>query len=89
MEVRASFRVIGAMSQVRTADQIDLAVVASRRGREWVKRVVRLCSLLGLALLAVDLRLGAVTMLREPLPTARVRTCRSAAADLRASAPRR
>jgi hypothetical protein len=56
------------VDRLRSADQVYLAVVASRRGRDRDGRVHRLCRLLGLGLLAVDVRLGTVTVVCEPVP---------------------
>jgi hypothetical protein len=70
-ELKLSFTlelVLQAVDRLRSADQLYLAVVASRRGRDQDTRVVRLCRLLGVGLLAVDVRLGKVTALCEPLP---------------------
>ena len=70
-ELKLSFTlelVLQAVDRLRGADQVYLAVAASRRGRDQDKRVVRLCRLLGLGLLAVDLRIGTVTVLAEPSP---------------------
>ena len=70
-ELKLSFTlklVLQAVERMRCADQLYLAVVASRRGRDQDPRVGRLCRLLGLGLLAVDLRLGRVAVLCEPTP---------------------
>ena len=70
-ELKLSFTlelVLQAVERLRAADQVYLAVVASRRGRDQDDRVVRLCRRLGVGLLAVDLRLGKVAVLAEPLP---------------------
>jgi hypothetical protein len=70
-ELKLSFTlelVLQAVDRLRCADQIYLAVVASRRGRGRDARVVRLCRLLGVGLLVVDMRIGAVSVLCEPLP---------------------
>ncbi|WP_076744966.1 DUF2161 family putative PD-(D/E)XK-type phosphodiesterase [Sphingomonas jeddahensis] len=69
-ELKLSFTlelVLQAVDRLRSADNVYLAVVASGRGRDQDPRVTRLCRLLGLGLLAVDLRLGSVAMLCEPL----------------------
>ncbi|WP_294392057.1 DUF2161 family putative PD-(D/E)XK-type phosphodiesterase [uncultured Sphingomonas sp.] len=70
-ELKLSFTLelaLQAVDRLRAADQVYLAVVASRRGRDQDKRVHRLCRLLGLGLLAVDMRLGKVVLLCEPTP---------------------
>ena len=70
-ELKLSFTlelVLQAVDRLRAADRVYLAVVASRRGRDGDSRVHRLCRLLGLGLLAVDLRLGQVAVLCEPAP---------------------
>ena len=70
-ELKLSFTlelVLQAVDRLRSADQVYLAVVASRRGRDRDGRVHRLCRLLGLGLLAVDVRLGTVTVVCEPVP---------------------
>jgi hypothetical protein len=70
-ELKLSFTlelVLQAVDRLRCADELYLAVAASRRGRDQDARVVRLCRLLGVGLLAVDLRLGKVAVLCEPLP---------------------
>jgi hypothetical protein len=60
--------VLQAVDRLRSADQVYLAVPATRRGRDRDARAQRLCRMLGLGLLAVDLRLGAVTVISEPAP---------------------
>jgi hypothetical protein len=68
-ELKLSFTlelVLQAVDRLRCADRIYLAVVASRSGRDQDRRVHRLCRLLGLGLLAVDLKLGAVSVVTEP-----------------------
>lgn len=70
-ELKLSFTlelVLQAVDRLRCADQVYLAVVASRKGRDRDARVLRLCRLLGLGLLAVDVRIGTVTVLAEPAP---------------------
>lgn len=70
-ELKLSFTlelVLQAVDRMRGADMVYLAVAASRRGRDRDQRVTRLCRLLGVGLLAVDLRLGLVTILCEPVP---------------------
>uniref|UniRef100_UPI0035CAFC9E DUF2161 family putative PD-(D/E)XK-type phosphodiesterase n=1 Tax=uncultured Sphingomonas sp. TaxID=158754 RepID=UPI0035CAFC9E len=58
--------VLQAVDRLRAADQVYLAVVASRRGRDQYKRVHRLCRWMGLGLLLVDLKLGSVVVASEP-----------------------
>ncbi|MEG3085998.1 DUF2161 family putative PD-(D/E)XK-type phosphodiesterase [Sphingomonas sp. PB4P5] len=60
--------VLQAVDRLRAADQVYLAVTASRRGRDQDKRVHRLCRLMGLGLLLVDLKLGQVIVATEPAP---------------------
>jgi hypothetical protein len=70
-ELKLSFTlelVLQAVDRLRCADRVYLAVVASRSGRDRDTRVRRLCRLLGLGLLAVDLKLGTVAVLTEPSP---------------------
>jgi hypothetical protein len=51
---------------MRAADQVYVAVTATRRGRDQDGRVHRLCRLLGLGLLVVDARRAQVTVITEP-----------------------
>lgn len=70
-ELKLSFTlelVLQAVDRLRCADAVYLCVAASRRGRDRDGRVLRLCRLLGVGLLAVDLRLGDVAVLCEPSP---------------------
>lgn len=70
-ELKLSFTlelVLQAVDRLRCADLVYLAIVATRSGRDRDARVLRLCRLLGLGLLAVDPKLGAVTILAEPSP---------------------
>jgi len=70
-ELKLSFTlelVLQAVDRMRGADIVYLAVAASRRGRDQDQRVTRLCRLLGVGLLAVDLRLDLVAVLCEPVP---------------------
>lgn len=65
-ELKHSFTldlVLQAVDRLRSADSLYFAVVASRRGRDRDPRVVRLCRLLGVGLLAVDMRFGTVALL--------------------------
>lgn len=57
-----------AVDRLRAADEVYLAVVASRRGRDRDARAHRLCRMLGLGLVAVDVRLGTVSVICEPVP---------------------
>ncbi len=52
------------------ADEVWLAVPATRRGRDRDRRVHRLCRLLGLGLMAVHATLGHIEVLAEPGPYA-------------------
>ncbi len=68
-ELKLSFTlelVLQAVDRMRSADTIYLAVVASRRGRDRDPRVLRLCRLLGVGLLAVDPGAHRVEVLGEP-----------------------
>lgn len=70
-ELKLSFTlelVLQAVERSRAADEVYLAVTASRRGRDQDKRVHRLCRRLGVGLLLVDPRLGSVTVVCEPEP---------------------
>ncbi|KQN93582.1 hypothetical protein ASE95_01135 [Sphingomonas sp. Leaf231] len=70
-ELKLSFTlelVLQAVDRMRGADTIYLAIIASRRGRDRDPRVVRLCRLLGVGLLAVDPAAGRVEVLGEPMP---------------------
>ncbi|WP_206675084.1 DUF2161 family putative PD-(D/E)XK-type phosphodiesterase [Alteripontixanthobacter muriae] len=64
-ELKLSFTlelVLQAVDRLRSADQVYLAVLGTR------KRVLRLCRMLGVGLLAVDPKLARVSVLAEPLP---------------------
>ena len=70
-ELKLSFSLellLQAVERTRSSDIVYVAVPATRRGRDRDRRVHRLCRLLGLGLLVVDLRLGTVTVLAEPAP---------------------
>src|ERR1700728_5174906 len=54
--------------RARLADEVWLAVPATRRGRDRDRRVHRLCRLLGFGLLAVSAGRGSVEGLAEPRP---------------------
>jgi hypothetical protein len=57
-----------ATERMRTADEVWLAVPASRRGRDRDLRVHRLCRLLGFGLMAVNLARERIEVLTEPGP---------------------
>jgi hypothetical protein len=70
-ELKLSFTlelVLQAVDRLRAADQVYLAVEGSRRGRDQNSRVYRLCRLIGVGLLTVDVIRGTVTAVVEPLP---------------------
>lgn len=54
--------------RMRMADEVWLAVPATRRGRDRDRRVHRLCRLLGVGLLAVTVARGTVEVLADPGP---------------------
>ena len=57
-----------AVERMRAADEVWLAVPASRRGRDRDRRVHRLCRLVGFGLIAVDTAHDRVEVLAEPGP---------------------
>ena len=57
-----------AVDRLRMADEVWLAVPATRRGRDRDRRVHRLCRLIGIGLLAVHMPRGFVEVLAEPGP---------------------
>jgi len=57
-----------AVDRSRAADEVWLAVPATRRGRDRDRRVHRLCRMLGLGLLAVDAARDRIEVLAEPGP---------------------
>jgi hypothetical protein len=57
-----------AVDRSRAADEVWLAVPATRRGRDRDRRVHRLCRMLGLGLLAVDVSRERIEVLAEPGP---------------------
>jgi hypothetical protein len=57
-----------AVNRMRPADQVWLAVPMTRRGRDRDPRVRRLCRLIGLGLMAVDVARDRVEVLVEPGP---------------------
>jgi hypothetical protein len=60
--------VLQAVDRMAIADDVWLAVAATRRGRDRDRRAHRLCRLLGVGLLAVDTRRATVEILVEPMP---------------------
>ncbi len=60
--------VLQAVDRLRAADAVWLAVRATRNGRDRDRRVRRLCRLLGLGLLAVNVTTNRVEVLAEPTP---------------------
>lgn len=62
--------VLQAVDRLQIADEVWLAVPATRRGRDRDRRAHRLCRLLGVGLLAVTLRTGHVEVLAEAGPYA-------------------
>jgi hypothetical protein len=57
-----------AVDRMRAADEVWLAVPATRRGRDRDPRMRRLCRLLGLGLMAVDTANDRIELLAEPGP---------------------
>jgi hypothetical protein len=62
--------VLQAVERMRSADEVWLAVPATRKGRDRDRRAHQLCRLLGIGLLAVTLSTGHVTALVEAGPYA-------------------
>jgi hypothetical protein len=60
--------VLQATDRMRMADEVWLAVPATRRGRDRDRRVHRLCRLIGFGLMAVSVASGRVEVLAEPGP---------------------
>jgi hypothetical protein len=60
--------VLQGVERLRAADEVWLAVLATRRGRDRDRRAHRLCRLLGFGLLAVHPVKGSVEILAEPAP---------------------
>jgi hypothetical protein len=60
--------VLQGVERLRVADEVWLAVRATRRGRDQDRRVHRLCRLLGFGLLAVTTSSGRIEILAEPTP---------------------
>jgi hypothetical protein len=70
-EIKRSFNLdllLQAADRMRAADEVWLAIPATRRGRDRDPRVRRLCRLLGLGLIAVDVGRGLCEILAEPGP---------------------
>lgn len=57
-----------ATDRLRAADEVWLAVPATRRGRDRDPRIHRLCRLIGFGLMAVNTARGRVEVLAEPAP---------------------
>ena len=57
-----------AVDRTRVADEVWLAVPATRRGRDRDRRVHRLCRLIGFGLMAVDVVRDRIEVLAEPGP---------------------
>jgi hypothetical protein len=57
-----------AVDRLRAADEVWLAVPATRRGRDRDPRVRRLCRLLGLGMMAVNTANDQIALLAEPGP---------------------
>jgi hypothetical protein len=60
--------VLQGVERLRAADEVWLAVLATRRGRDRDRRAHRLCRLLGFGLLAVNPANDSVEILAEPAP---------------------
>jgi hypothetical protein len=57
-----------AVDRMRAADEVWLAVPATRRGRDRDPRVRRLCRLLGLGMMTIDIAKDQIEVLAEPGP---------------------
>ena len=57
-----------AVDRMAIADEVWVAVPATRRGRDQDRRAHKLCRLLGIGLMAVTLSTGRVAVLAEPAP---------------------
>jgi len=71
VEMKLSFNLdllLQAVDRVRAADEVWLAVPATRRGRDRDPCVHRLCRLIGLGLMAVDAKRDQIEILAEPGP---------------------
>jgi len=60
--------ILQAVDRLHTADDVWIAVPATRRGRDRDRRAHRLCRLLGIGLLAVNAKRTNVEILVEPTP---------------------
>lgn len=60
--------ILQAVDRLRTADEVWIAVPATRRGRDRDRRAHGLCRLLGVGLLAVTMSTGTVAVLAQPAP---------------------
>jgi hypothetical protein len=60
--------VLQGVDRLRAADEVWLAVLATRKGRDRDPRAHRLCRLLGFGLLAVHIDRAVVEVLAEPAP---------------------
>ncbi|RYI86761.1 MAG: hypothetical protein EON47_22445, partial [Acetobacteraceae bacterium] len=60
--------ILQGVDRLAAADEVWLAVLATRRGRDRDRRAHKLCRLLGFGLLAVDPARQAVEVLVEPAP---------------------
>ena len=81
--------VLQAVERMACADEVWLAVQATRRGRDRDSRARKLCRLLGLGLLAVHGARGDVEILAEPIPYRPRPNLRKRRALLREHAARR
>jgi hypothetical protein len=71
VEMKRGFNIdllLQAVDRMRAADEVWLAVPATRRGRDRDPRIARLCRLVGLGLLAVDVARDRVEVLADPGP---------------------
>lgn len=57
-----------AIDRMAIADEVWLAVPATRRGRDQDRRAQKLCRMLGIGLLTVTMKTGEVAVLVEPAP---------------------
>ena len=71
-----------ATDRLAIADEVWIAVPATRKGRDQDRRAHRLCRLIGLGLLTVNLRHGTVEVLADPGPYAPRRNARRRSALL-------
>ena len=60
--------ILQAIDRMTIADEVWLAVPATRKGRDQDRRAHKLCRLLGLGLMTVTLSTGRVAVLAEPAP---------------------